>query len=187
LSQKTKIYLFRQEGIAETDKLLAIHPVASCISRIWPADRFAELADRLITRYGFKVFIIAGSEPEHIRISRDVIAKMRYSAINLAGKTSVSQLASLLKRCQLHISSDTGPMHIASSLGIPVIALFGRKQKGLSPKRWGPLGKKSHILHRDVGCIKCLAHNCVKNFTCFKAISVDDVIEAAVSTFRDVF
>ncbi len=171
--------IFRQEGIKETDKLLAIHPGASCPSKIWPNERFAEAADRLIEKYGFKVLVVAG--PKDIKISEAVMRNMQHPAINLAGKTSVSQLASLLKRTQLFISNDSGPVHIAFAAGTPVISIFGRNQKGLSPKRWGPLGKKDKVLHKEVGCIECLAHNCTKEFVCLKAIAVDDVIDAADS------
>ncbi len=183
-SEKWMEDLFRKEGINKSDKLLAIHPVASCISRIWLSERFAELADKLTEKYGFKVLIIAGPEPEHIKICKDVVAKMRHSAINLAGKTSVSQLASLLKRCQLHISSDTGPMHIASTVGTPVVVLFGRKQKGLSPTRWKPLGEKIRILHKDVGCKECKAHDCEIGFKCLEAITVEDVMNAVEELLR---
>ena len=63
----------------------------------------------------------------------------------------------------------------------PTVAIFGRKDPGLSPKRWGPLGEEDVVLHKDVGCIVCLAHNCNKDFECLKAISVEEVVEAAES------
>ena len=173
-SEKWVEELFQQEGIEKTDKLLVIHPGASCPSKIWPSERFAEVADRLMEKYGFKVLLIAG--PKDIKIAQEVIKKMRHPAVNLAGKTSVSQLATILKKCQLFISNDSGPVHIASALGIPVISIFGRNQKGLSPLRWGPLGRKDRVLHKEVGCIECLAHNCVKEFACLKAISVEEVL-----------
>ncbi len=176
-SEKWIAELFSQEGIKTTDKLLAIHPGASCPSKIWPSERFAQVADRLAQKYGFKVFLIAG--PKDIRLAQNVLKNMRHPLINLAGKISVSQLASVLKRCQLFISNDSGPVHIASGVGIPVISIFGRNQKGLSPKRWGPLGKRDKVLHKEVGCSECLAHNCIKDFACLKAISVDDVLEVA--------
>jgi len=102
----------------------------------------------------------------------------------LAGKTSLSQMASILKRCALFISNDSGPVHIASALDTPVISIFGRKQPGLSPRRWGPLGKNDKYLHKDIGCIQCLAHNCKKEFSCLRAISVDDVVLAAESVLK---
>jgi lipopolysaccharide heptosyltransferase II len=174
--------LFLQEGIKETDRLLAIHPGASCPSKVWPNERFAQVADRLIEKYGFKTLII--SSPKDIKKAELALANMRCPAINLAGKTSLTQLASLLKRCTLFISNDSGPVHIASAVGTPVIAIFGRGQKGLSPKRWGPVGKKDRFLHKQVGCIACMAHNCKKEFACLKAITVDDILAVADSILK---
>ncbi|MDP2940847.1 MAG: lipopolysaccharide heptosyltransferase II [Candidatus Omnitrophota bacterium] len=167
----------REQGIKAGDKLLAIHPGASCPSKIWLPERFAEAADKLSRKFGFKVFIIAG--PKDIEKAKAVAEKMLTPAVNLAGRTSVAQLASLLKRCRLFISNDSGPVHIASAVGVPVISIFGRNQKGLSPLRWGPVGEKDKALHQEVGCIECLAHNCLKEFACLKAITVDDVLKAA--------
>jgi heptosyltransferase-2 len=178
-SEKWIDTLFAQEGIKKTDKLLAIHPGASCPSKIWPPERFAGAADKLAQNYGFKILLVAG--PKDIILAQNVIKNMHNPAINLAGKTSVSQLASLLKRCVLFISNDSGPVHIASAVGTPVISIFGRNQKGLSPFRWGPVGKSDCFLHKEVGCIECLAHNCRKDFACLKAITVEDVLNAATS------
>jgi heptosyltransferase-2 len=178
-SEKWAEELFSRESLNAQDKLLGIHPAASCPSKIWPAERFAQAADKLADRYGFKVLIFSGAKD--IRLAETLKNNLRHPAVNLAGKTSVSQLASVLKRCRLFISNDSGPVHIACAVGVPVISIFGRSQKGLSPQRWGPLGRKDKILHREVGCIECLAHNCVKDFVCLKSISVDDVISAADS------
>lgn len=165
------------EGISAEDKILGIHPAASCPSKIWPAERFAETADKLAEKYGFKVIIFSGQKD--INLAETVVCHMKHKAVNLAGKLTVSQLASLLKRCKLFISNDSGPVHIASALGTPVISIFGRNQAGLSPKRWGPLGLKGRILHKQVGCIECFAHNCSKEFACLKAISVEDALKTA--------
>ncbi len=175
--------LFKEEGIDKADKLLAIHPSASCPSKIWPAERFSQVADRLAEKYGLKVLIIAG--PKDVVSARTVSEKMSSSAVYLGGRTSVSQLASILKRCRLFISNDSGPVHIASAVGTPVISIFGRSQNGLSPKRWGPVGKDDRVLHKEVGCIECLAHNCRKSFACLRAITVDDVMMAADSILKN--
>jgi heptosyltransferase-2 len=168
-----------KEGIGSSDKLLAVHPGASCISKLWPAERFAEVADRMAEKYGVKVLIVAG--PKDAALGRQVVERMKYHAINLAGSTSVSQLASIFRRCVLLISNDSGPVHIASAAGAAVIAIFGRNQKGLGPVRWGPVGNKAAILHKDTGCTECLAHNCVRGFACIKAISVEEVLKTADS------
>jgi heptosyltransferase-2 len=171
--------IFASSGIKKTDKLLAIHPCASCPSKIWPAERFARVADILAQKHGFKIVVVAG--PKDIARTQDVIKNMRCAVIDLAGKVSVSELASVLKRCALFISNDSGPVHMAVALGVPVISIFGRSQVGLSPRRWGPTGKASKVLHKQVGCIECLAHNCQKEFACLKSITVEEVVSAAES------
>jgi lipopolysaccharide heptosyltransferase II len=176
-SEKWAEDLFRREGVKDSDKLLAIHPGASCPSKVWPQERFAEVAVALAKKHGFKILVVAG--PKDVSLADSVAGRIKPAAINLAGRTSVSQLASVLKRCRLFISNDSGPVHLASAVGTPVISIFGRNQKGLSPKRWGPVGERDKILHKEVGCIECLAHNCQKQFACLKAISVEDVVKVA--------
>jgi heptosyltransferase-2 len=172
----------RAKGITDNDALLAINPGASCPSKIWPAERFAQAADRLADKYGFKIVVVAG--PKELPLAEAVLANLRHQALNLGAKLSLSQLIALLAKCRLFISNDSGPVHLGSAVGVPVIAIFGRKQQGLSPQRWGPLGQKDKVLHKDVGCIQCLAHNCVQQFKCLQAISVDDVISAADSILK---
>jgi heptosyltransferase-2 len=169
--------LFSREGIGVKDELLAIHPGASCPSKIWPNARFAQVADALADKYGFKVVLVAG--PKDMRLTQDLLKQMRNPALNLGGLTSVAQLASVLRRSRLLISNDSGPVHIASAVGTPVIAIFGRSQPGLGPRRWGPLGQRDKVVHRDVGCIRCLAHNCKKEFACLRSISAEDILAAA--------
>lgn len=169
----------RQESLGEKDKLVAIHPAASCPSKVWPCQRFSETADALIEKYGVKIIVVAGAKD--VAGVEVMLKHMKNKAVNLAGKTSVSQLASLLKRCRLFISNDSGPVHIAAGVGTPVISIFGRNQPGLSPARWAPLGKQARVLHKQVGCVECLAHNCLREFTCLKEIAVRDVLEAVDS------
>jgi len=174
--------LFLEAGIRGTDKLLALHPGASCPSKIWPNNRFAEVADRLVDKYGFKVLLVGGAKD--VTLAGNVAQHMLHEAINLSGKTSLSQLASVLKRCELFISNDSGPVHIGSAVGVAVISIFGRSQKGLSPKRWGPVGEKDQVAHTTIGCVECLAHNCVKDFACLKAVTTDYVLNIADSILK---
>lgn len=174
--------LLEREGISQQESLLAMHPAASCPSKMWPAERFAEVADTLAQKHGFTVVIVAG--PADSAVADAVVGRMRSKALNLAGKTSLMQLAALLARCRLFISNDSGPVHIASAVGTPVISIFGRNQKGLSPTRWGPVGPHDRFLHKEVGCAVCLAHRCAKGFACLKAIGTDEVIESAEEVLR---
>ncbi|MFA5092645.1 MAG: lipopolysaccharide heptosyltransferase II [Candidatus Omnitrophota bacterium] len=187
LKQESERYvseLLSQAGFTQKDKILAINPGASCPSKVWSTQRFAQVCEKLVSLYNFKILILGG--PKEMQLANKIEVEYKGSAkiLNLVGKTSVSQLASLLKRCTLFISNDSGPVHIASALGTPVISIFGRNQPGLSPKRWGPLGKRDKYLHKDIGCMQCLAHNCTKEFACLKAITVEDVVSAAESILK---
>ncbi|MFA5005490.1 MAG: glycosyltransferase family 9 protein, partial [Candidatus Omnitrophota bacterium] len=137
----------------------------------------AQVADILAERHGFKVLIFASAADK--KIAQAVQRHMRHRAVNLAGETTIGELAAAIKRCRLFISNDSGPVHIASAVGVPVISIFGRKQPGLSPRRWAPTGPKDKALHGDAGCVVCLAHNCINSFACLKAVSVEDVLKTA--------
>jgi heptosyltransferase-2 len=169
--------ILNKNNILREDKIVILNPSASCVSKRWPEQRFYELGDELIRRFCVKIIIVSSQDQKSI--AGRVAGNMKDKALNLAGMTTISQLSSLLKRAKLFISNDSGPVHIAAALDIPVISIFGRRQPGLGHKRWGPLGPKTKFLHKDVGCVECLAHNCIKEFTCLKAITVDDVIKAA--------
>jgi len=174
--------LLTEAGISSGDRLVAIHPSASCVSRRWMPDRFAQVADRLITEQGIRICIVAAeADASYAHAMRDA---MRQPVLDLTGRLSVAELAALLHRCRLLISNDTGPVHVAAAMGTPVVDIFGRNQRGLSPLRWGPMGEGHIVLHKEVGCVKCLAHNCDINFLCLTEISVDEVYQAAAAALQ---
>ncbi len=171
--------IFKRYGVKESDKVVVINPSASCVSKRWSAERFAKVADKLAEDRGARVIIISGVSDKNFE--DNVANAMRKDRVNLSGKTSVGDIASLLKRSSLFISNDSGPVHIACAVGTPVIAIFGRHDRGLSPLRWGPTGKRDIVLHKEVGCDVCLAHKCKSGFKCLKAVTVEDVLNAAES------
>ncbi|MFC1754571.1 glycosyltransferase family 9 protein [Thermoproteota archaeon] len=154
---------------AKGRKIIAVHSQASCRSKIWPKEYFNQLIEEILSSYR-AVIIHVGSKAD------DTISK-REETVNLTGKTSLAQLASVLKQSDLFISNDSGPVHMAVAVGVPVISIFGRKQPGLGPKRWGPIGDANVYLHKDVGCQVCLAHDCNKSFDCLRSINPKEVME----------
>ena len=166
---------FLENQIKASERLIAVHPGASCISKRWPAQNFAEVINRIQNDSSARIVLIGKDDPS--RAAGEILAAVKGPVVDLTGKTSVSQLISLLKRCHLLISNDSGPVHVASALGVPVVAIFGRNQAGLSPTRWRPWGEKSLVLHKEVGCPVCLAHRCQIDFKCLKEISPQEVLE----------
>jgi ADP-heptose:LPS heptosyltransferase len=92
------------------------------------------------------------------------------------GTKSLTQLGEVLRRCNLYVGGDTGPMHVASSVRIPVIAIFGPTD----PIENEPFGEHKKV-RREVGCNPCRKRSC-RELTCLKAITVDDVFKATKET-----
>jgi lipopolysaccharide heptosyltransferase II len=174
--------LLYENGLGKGERFIVFHPGASCASKMWPLENFAKAADILADKFDARSVLV--SSPEYIRVGQRVKDLMKKTPVFLCGKISLKDLAALFKKTSLFISNDSGPVHIAAAMGTPVISIFGRNEKGLSPARWRPLGDKSVVLHRDVGCIKCLAHNCKKDFLCIKSIRVEEVVEKASELLR---
>jgi len=169
--------IFDKNGIERTKRIICIHPGASCDSKKWPVEFFSDLIDMLSSKYGAKIILVGGENDG--ALGKKIAETINVNALNLIGKTTLSVLAGILSKARVFISNDSGPVHIAVSVGTPVIDIFGRNDPGLSPKRWGPLGPEDVVLHKSAGCIKCLAHNCKRDFACLRAITVDEVLRAS--------
>lgn len=132
-------------GVGNFDHIIAMHPWTSDPVKQWPQERFRELALRLVREPSLCVIIIGGKE------NFEKSAQYNYlndRIINLTGKTSLVQLAQLLKNCRLLVSGDSGPVHLASSVGTPVIALFRNDIAGKTPRRWGPWGANGIVIEK---------------------------------------
>lgn len=166
--------LIRQEGVPQRPLSIVLNPSASCPSKRWPARNFTRLAAKLSEKYDAVIYLIGGAGDQGI--SREVAEQCRARVYDLTGRLNLSMLGWLLKGASLLISNDTGPVHIASAVGTPVLSLFGRSDPGLSPDRWRPLGQEDRFIWKDVGCRPCLAHRCQINFLCLDVIPVDEVL-----------
>lgn len=163
--------------------LIVLSPGASCPSKRWGAERFGLTAD-LIARKLDADFAVVGTradQPAVLKIKQTV----KIPVTDLTGRLDLSMLGALLKKASLLISNDSGPAHIAAALGTPVISIFGRKNAGLSPARWRPLGDRSHYLWKDSGCRVCLAHDCRVNFLCLDIIFPEEVADQAMPILAD--
>jgi lipopolysaccharide heptosyltransferase II len=169
--------LLKEKNILEKDKIIAVNPTASCRSKIWSPIRFGKVCRKLVDEFNVKIGLICSEKD--IDICRKVASFMEKRSFIILSGLKLKQLACFLKNSELLISNDSAPVHIAAAVGTPVISIFGRNQAGLSPTRWRPLGKEDIVLHREVGCRICLAHNCQKEFECLKAITDEDVLNAA--------
>ncbi len=167
------------EGCAGDEALIVLHPGASCASKRWPIQRFLELARKIAASHPHRMVVIGGAEEIG---NAGCWTEFRDRVLDLTGCLDPKELAALLKRCELLVSNDSGPVHVASAVGTPTVAIFGRNQAGLSVARWRALGEGHTVLREDVGCVVCLAHRCSIDFECLKAVQVESVYEAIQKT-----
>ncbi len=139
----------------------------------WFPDRYAGVADALAGQYGANIVLLGASSD--LPVVEEVAAKMRMPSLNLAGKTTLGQLMGLLKECDLLITNDSGPMHLAAALDVPQLAIFG----STSEIATGPLSRNATVLKHQVECNPCFLRKCPTDFRCMKDISLEWVIEAA--------
>ncbi len=164
------------------DNIIAFHPGASCPSKRWPPERFIQVADMLVEKYGCDIVVVGSGETK--TYSSQIVSEVRSKAFDLTQKLSIGELSEVLSRCRLFISNDSGPVHVSVAVGTPTVVIFGRSDPGLSPLRWGPLGESDKVLHKDVGCQKCLAHNCERHFECLQAVTDEEVFQASVTILK---
>lgn len=107
-------------------------------------------------------------------VGAEIAAALGDQCLNLIGQTTLEQLIEELRKCRLLLTNDTGTMHLATLLGVPVVAVFGSTEPSLT----GPLGEGNRIVRHQVECSPCFLRECPLDFRCMKAISVEEVVAA---------
>lgn len=153
---------------------VAINPGAAYGSaKRWIPERFAAVGDRLADEFGCRILLTGG--PAEQPIGSEISAAMHNQPLNLIGKTSIRQLMALIQRCRLVVTNDSGPMHIAAALEVPLVALFGPTDHTTT----SPLSSSSLIVRKETACAPCLRRRCPTDHRCMQAIEVEDVLNAA--------
>ncbi|MDD4953898.1 MAG: glycosyltransferase family 9 protein [Candidatus Omnitrophica bacterium] len=135
--------LLRQQGVEKAKAIVAIHPWTSDPIKQWPLEKFLDLSSRLLKDNSCKVVIIGGKEEAG---QGEDFSRQVPGLVNLTGRLTLRQSAALLKKCRLLISNDSGPVHLSSAVGTPVIAIFRNDIPGKSAKRWGPWGQGHAVI-----------------------------------------
>lgn len=142
-------------------------------AKCWPAERFAALGDRLIGSLGADV-ILFGTSAERV-VTESIAGAMRHRPVMLAGETSIGELPALLASCRLFIGNDSGAMHVAGAVGLPVVGIFGPTD----PKGTAPVTENFTLVQEPVFCSPCFLRRCPIDHRCMQRISVDAVEAAA--------
>lgn len=173
--------LLSKEWLSADQKIIGINIGASkrWLTKCWPQANIVKLCDEL----GLKNIrvVITGTDSDAQAAAALAARVKNTKIINACAKTSVNQLASLIKRCSLYISADSSPLHIAAATGVPVIAFFGPTD----PARHMPPAKNQIIIRRELECSPCYKPKC-RHRKCMNLITVEEVLEAIDKLFIKV-
>ena len=153
--------------------LVAVAASTQWPTKEWPAKRFAEVADGLISTFDARI-VLVGTSDERERADT-VRYHMRGDAVNVAGETTLPELVALIAEADLIVTNDSGPMHIADALGTPLVAVFGPTD----PVRTGPyLQRRNVVRAEDCACAPCLRRYCTERH-CMHRIPAGAVLRVA--------
>jgi lipopolysaccharide heptosyltransferase II len=145
----------------------------------WPAERFAATMASVAKEHSVEwvIFGVAGDAPAAAAIADACSFPVR----NLAGQTTLDGLMDELSECDALLTNDTGTMHLAAMLGVPVVAIFGSTEPSLT----GPLGVGHTVLQHRVPCEPCFQRECHLDFACMKGVHASEVAQALLTTLNN--
>jgi len=166
----------------EPGRWIAIQPGARWSTKRWSTTYYVELVRRLAADHPDTRFAVLGGMEDQ-EAGRAVAAAAPGRSLDLTGRTSLPEMIEWIRRCELVVSNDTGPMHVAAALGCKVIAIFGPTE----PRRTGPYRQLENVLQLKLPCVPCLSTQCRRTdmpLECLQAIGPEIVAERAAKILR---
>lgn len=164
--------LLYQRGYQKGKKLIGINPGAAYGSaKCWPPERFRALAMRLLLETD--AYLVFFGDLSTAQLVKEISQGLPEKVIDLAGVTTLRELACLIKDCTVLVTNDSGPMHIAAAFQTPLVALFG----STDDQATGPYGQAENVINKRVSCAPCFKRVCPIDFRCMKEIGVNEVAE----------
>jgi heptosyltransferase-2 len=166
---------FAEENLDTQIFKIALHPVsARWPLKNWSLEGFSMISNRLLSRYNAElVFLGDKDDAEGIKKIVELIDNKNIK--NFSGKTTLRQTIAILKKCSFFIGLDSGLMHIADMLGIPIVALFGPGNDAL----FSPSNSESIVIKKNIACRPCAMRRCIRGDNiCMKSITPDEVWQA---------
>jgi len=171
--------LLKQLGISPEQTLIGINPGAAYgTAKCWLPERFREVTEKLLKLPNIQ--IIYFGDQASMPLVKQICQDLPSPVINLAGLTSLRELAALIQLCQVVLTNDSGPMHLAAAVGTPLLALFGSTNDVAT----GPY-KTGTVIHKHVSCSPCYQRVCPTDFRCMERIGAEEVYEEIVRILKD--
>lgn len=165
---------------AYSDILIGLNPGAAYgPAKKWLPEYFAELASLLAERTSAKM-IVFGTDAD-FKIGMELSKAAPGRVVNTAGHTTLGQAVGLIAQCNAFVTNDSGLMHVAAALDIPLVAIFGSTNAVTT----GPFSGKARIIKKEIGCSPCLKAKCPSDFRCMKEITPAEVFDTTVRLLEE--
>jgi ADP-heptose:LPS heptosyltransferase len=165
---------WRSQGVTleERPKVIVLHPGSGSKKKVWPLERFLNLAQTLQDHLGSRILIVLG--PAEGPEVQKAFQEMGPPSPILAKGLTLLQLASVMEGCWFFIGNDSGISHMAAALGLPTMAIFGPTDQRV----WSPRGEKTFVVRRGVHCSPCPQERFFqcKDFECLRGIEMGEVL-----------
>jgi heptosyltransferase II len=166
--------------LAEQGPWIGLSPGAAYgPAKRWPTERFAALGTALQQQFGARIALLGGSTER--QVAHEVKAQLQAPVVDLVGRTSLRQALGVLSQLRLLVTNDSGLMHAAAALSVPVVALFG----STDPVATGPFSPQATVIRHPLPCSPCFKRTCDIGYTCLHAITVDEVMTAARNRLQE--
>jgi lipopolysaccharide heptosyltransferase I len=164
----------RDKWRPDSTRWIALQPGARWVNKRWPVGHFAQVAQAIGNRFPDVRFVILGGESDR-ELGEHIGRAAAGRCFDLTGRTTLPEMVEWIRLCELMITNDTGPMHVAAALHKPVVALFGPTE----PRRTGPYGQSDQVLTHQVECVPCMKASCAyrEPFECLRGIPPDRVTD----------
>lgn len=170
--------LLHQHGVSKEKTIIGINPGATYGSaKCWLPERFREVAVKLLNDPNVSI-VFFGDQPT-APLVKQICQGLGPRVVNLAGLTSLREVAALISLCDVLLTNDSGPMHIADALGTKLIALFGSTNERVT----GPY-RTGKVIHKHVECSPCYQRTCPIDFRCMKQIESEEVYQALIGMIK---
>ncbi len=174
--------ILEREQVPSDKPIVAIHPFSRWSYKEWPAENYIALINHMGSKHAASM-VITGSAEERGRVAH-IVKESKADVYNLAGKTSIGELAAVLKKCSLLVCIDSAPMHIAAAVCTPTVTIFGPS----SPTNWAPRGEGHDIICKDLPCVPCRQKGCNDSEVsrCLDELGVEEVIPIVDSKVLEI-
>ncbi len=170
--ERSAANILRKANVPLDRPIIALHPFSRWRYKEWPIRNHVALINHMGSRYRVST-VVTGSSDEKDRAA-EIVGGAGVDAYSLAGKTSIGELAGVLKKCRLLIGIDSAAVHIAAAVGTPTVTIFGPS----SPISWAPRGRQHKVVYKDLACVPCRRKGCNDSEVsrCLDELSVGEVI-----------